>query len=309
MKALIYASRREDALECLGFLNKYASIQGGDIEANLLYTGDRGEIEGARGLAKIFLYSGAKSGDAIASTISRVFTDLGGGILVSVSTKDGLDIICRASSILNIPMVTEVSNIARGDDGVVFERPFMGGRALARYLVKPPIAATIAPGRFPYEGEGVEPEIIGVEGPDSRLRIVEERPKERGAVDIEKAEIVVGVGRGFRSREDLGMVFELAKLINGEVGCTRPIAADYKWLDEDRWIGISGKKIRGKLYIAIGISGAPQHIMAANDTRIIVAINNDKNAPIFNYSDYGVVADLYQFIPALLSRLRERLGR
>ena len=306
---MIYASRRADVSECLGFLNKYASILGEEIEANLLYAGEGGEIEGARGLAKIFLYGGAKYSDAIASTISRVFTDLGGGILISVSTKDGLDIVCRASSILNIPMVTEVSNIASGGDGVVFERPVIGGRALARYLVKPPIAATIAPGKFRHEGEGVEPEIIRIEGPDSRLKIVEERPKEKGAVDIEKAEIVVGVGRGFRSREDLDMAVELAKLINGEVGCTRPIAADYKWLDEDRWIGISGKKIRGKLYIAIGISGAPQHVMAANDTRIIVAINNDKNAPIFNYSDYGVVADLYQFIPALLSRLRERLGR
>ena len=119
---------------------------------------------------------------------------------------------------------------------------------------------------------------------------------------------MVGVGRGFKAKEDLDMAFELAKVLGGEVGCSRPIAADYHWLDEDRWIGISGKKIRGKLYIAIGISGAPQHIMAANDVKVIVAINKDKNAPIFEYADYGVVADLYQFLPVFLERLKTRLG-
>jgi len=100
----------------------------------------------------------------------------------------------------------------------------------------------------------------------------------------------------------------LAEALGGEVGCSRPIAADYKWLDEDRWIGISGKKLRGRLYIAVGISGAPQHIMAANDVKVIVAINKDKNAPIFEYADYGIVGDLYQILPILTRRVRELRG-
>jgi len=84
-----------------------------------------------------------------------------------------------------------------------------------------------------------------------------------------------------------------------------PIAADYGWLPEDRWIGISAKKIRPKLYVALGISGAPQHMAGAMDSKLIVAVNKDKNAPIFQYADYGVIGDLYQVVPALIRRLEE----
>ena len=102
------------------------------------------------------------------------------------------------------------------------------------------------------------------------------------------------------------MAEELAEVLNGAVGASRPIVADYGWLPEDAWIGISGKKIRPKLYLAIGISGAPQHITAAMDSKLIIAINNDKNAPIFQYSDYGIVGDLYKILPILIGRLKEK---
>ncbi len=141
----------------------------------------------------------------------------------------------------------------------------------------------------------------------TRYGVPEEKARE--AVNIEEAEIVVGVGRGFKKKEDLKLAEELAELLGGVVGCTRPIAADYGWLSEDRWIGISGKKIKPKLYLAIGISGAPQHMSAVMDSKVIVAINKDKAAPIFQYADYGVVADLYKFVPILIKKIRERLGK
>ena len=98
-------------------------------------------------------------------------------------------------------------------------------------------------------------------------------------------------------------------MLGAQIGCSRPIAADLKWLSEDHWVGLSGKKVAPKLYLAIGISGAPQHLAGITDAKIVVAVNNDKSAPIFKNADYGVVADLYEFIPVLIKKLKEKLSK
>ncbi|MFN4046557.1 MAG: electron transfer flavoprotein subunit alpha/FixB family protein, partial [Acidilobaceae archaeon] len=144
---------------------------------------------------------------------------------------------------------------------------------------------------------------------DLKVNIVGVRAKELSGVKLEEAEVVVGVGRGFKSRDDLKLAFELAKILGAQVGGTRPIATDFKWLPEDAWIGISGKRIAPKLYIAVGVSGAPQHMSGVSSSKVIVAINKDKTAPIFKQADYGVVADLYKFLPILTSKLRERFPK
>jgi electron transfer flavoprotein alpha subunit len=139
--------------------------------------------------------------------------------------------------------------------------------------------------------------------PTSRLKIAAVEEKSRGAVRLEEAEIIVSVGRGFKKKEDLQMAFELAKVLGGQVGCSRPIAADLKWLPEEHWVGLSGKKVKPKLYLAVGISGQPQHIAGILDSRIIAAINNDPSAPIFQNADYGVVEDLYKIVPILINKI------
>ena len=102
---------------------------------------------------------------------------------------------------------------------------------------------------------------------------------------------------------------ELASLIGGEIGCTRPIAGDLKWLPEDRHIGLSGKRVRPKLYLAIGISGQIQHLVGMRDSRLVVSVNIDPNAPMMKESDYAVPADLYKFIPELIEALKKELGK
>ncbi|PMP96230.1 MAG: electron transfer flavoprotein subunit alpha/FixB family protein, partial [Nitrososphaera sp.] len=163
--------------------------------------------------------------------------------------------------------------------------------------------ATVAPGRFPAPAPSPSAQLkvgtigVGAQGPE----VLGVEQKRREGVDISSAEIVIGVGRGFRSKDDLNIAFRLAELLGGAVGCSRP----YGWLPEDRWIGISAKKIRPKLYLALGISGAPQHMSGVLDSKLIAAVNKDKNAPIFQYADYGVVGDLYQIVPAMVKRLEE----
>ncbi len=305
MKALIIGRKESHLFDGLGFIQSLGEFLGSSIEALGLIYG--GKPNGLKGFTKIIRIDDA-SPEAIANTASKVMDDLKPDIVVGPAEKDGTEILARVSSFFSIPMITEVSGISKVGEGLRLERAIMGGRAMALYPFKTPLAVTVPAKKFKVSLDDSTPEYVDTSIIDGVTKIIEILPKEKGAVNLEAAEIIVGVGRGFKSKDDLAMAFELAELLKGEVGCSRPVAADLKWLGEDRWIGISGKKIRSKLYIAIGISGAPQHIMAASDTKVIVAVNKDKNAPIFTYSDYGVVADLYQFLPVFIKKLKEKKG-
>ena len=128
-------------------------------------------------------------------------------------------------------------------------------------------------------------------------------------VNVEEAEIIVSCGRGLKNKEDIKIIQELADTLKGRtVGCSRPIAADMKWLSEDHWIGLSGHKVKPKLYIAAGISGQIQHIAGMRESGVIVAINKDKDALIFKSADYGIVGDLYEVLPKLTNAIKEKMG-
>ena len=282
----------------------------GAAEAIVLVAGPREAVEKAsfKLFNKIY-YAGEKAQpDQLVELLTRLYDEIKPDIVVGPATKNGNEIAARLAARKDLPMFTEVTGVSVEGDQVAVTRQVMGGRSTAHIKASKPLAITIPLRKWSYEGEVGAP-IEEIELPSPKIKLVEVKEKVREAVNIEEAEIVVGVGRGFKKKEDLKLAEELANLLGGVVGCTRPIAADYGWLSEDRWIGISGKKIRPKLYIAIGISGAPQHMAAAMDSKIIVAINKDKNAPIFQYADYGIVADLYQFVPILIQKLKEKLGK
>ena len=139
-------------------------------------------------------------------------------------------------------------------------------------------------------------------------RLVETKPKTAKGVKLSDAAVIVSFGRGVRKKEDMTIVEELAKTIGGVIGCSRPIAEDLRWLPEDQYVGLSGQKVNPKLYLALGISGQIQHLTGIRNSRIIVAVNNDPKAPIFEYSDYNIVADLYQMVPALIDAVKQ-LGK
>lgn len=124
------------------------------------------------------------------------------------------------------------------------------------------------------------------------------------AVDLTQADIIVAVGRGIKSADNLPLVYALAEVLGAEVGASRPIC-DNEWLPMDRQIGSSGQTVSPKLYIALGISGAIQHIVGMKGSKTIVAINKDPDAPIFDIADYGIVGDLFEVVPALTEKLRE----
>ncbi|MGA9885027.1 MAG: electron transfer flavoprotein subunit alpha/FixB family protein [Candidatus Acidiferrales bacterium] len=161
------------------------------------------------------------------------------------------------------------------------------------------LAAKNASGKAPVKTVSVElkPEQI-------RTKPLERFREAKQAVDLTQAPILVSVGRGIKAPENIPMAEKLAKLLGGEICASRPIC-DEGWLPMDRQIGSSGQTVAPKLYLALGISGAIQHVVGMKGARTIAAINKDQNAPIFEVADYGIVGDLFEIVPALIEALEQ----
>jgi len=161
------------------------------------------------------------------------------------------------------------------------------------------LAVKHATGKAPVKSVSVElkPEQI-------RTRPLELFREAKQAVDLTQAPILVSVGRGIKAPENIPMAEKLAKLMGGEVSASRPIC-DEGWLPMDRQIGSSGQTVMPKLYLALGISGAIQHVVGMKGARTIAAINKDQNAPIFEVADYGIVGDLFEIVPAMIEELEK----
>ncbi|MEW6490687.1 MAG: electron transfer flavoprotein subunit alpha/FixB family protein, partial [Thermodesulfobacteriota bacterium] len=140
----------------------------------------------------------------------------------------------------------------------------------------------------------------------SPVRVVERRVRERETRDLADARVVVAVGRGFAAEDDLGLARELAEVLGGEIGCTRPLSEEMHWLPDQACIGLSGVQVKPELYLGIGISGQIQHLTGARGAKVIAAVNQDENAPIFGAADLGIVGDLYQVLPALVREMRKQ---
>ena len=139
--------------------------------------------------------------------------------------------------------------------------------------------------------------------PDGALTVVGESPLESCGTNLPAADVVVAGGRGFASKEELGLLNDLAHKIGGECGCTRPLAEGVDWMPRETYIGVSGLMLAPKVYVGVGISGQMQHMVGCNRAATLFAINTDKNAPIFKMCDYGLVGDLNEALPALVAAL------
>ena len=299
MKALVVDGSLQEVLESLGAARALGA------EPVVLAYGQAAE-EDLSGLGVKVYKVKAIHPDPIFNAVKKVYEEEKPDIVIGHGSKNNRDVLSRLAGLHDLPMATDVIKAEPAGDGIVYERGFLSERAISKEKMSLPAVMLINAKVFePHKPEG-QAQVIDLPVEEGPVRLVEKRQKQLSGINLEEAEIIVGVGRGFKKKEDLQLAFKLAELLGAQVGATRPIAADYKWLPEDAWIGISGKRVAPKLYIAIGISGAPQHMAGVNNAKIIVAINKDKTAPIFKFADYGVVADLYQFVPILIKKLEER---
>lgn len=218
-------------------------------------------------------------------------------------TKKGKDVGPRLAAHLDWPYAAEVQALSNAS-GWVAERMVLSGNSKATYTMGPNAVATANPKTF--EAGAAPAGTVSASGvAASKVKVVGKKEERHGSFDLGAAPVVVGVGRGFKSQADLKLAEELAKAFpGGAVGCSRPIAADLKWLGEEHWIGLSGHAIKPKAYIACGVSGQIQHIAGIRGSKLIVAINTNKDAPIFGVADYGIVGDLYQVVPKMTQLLK-----
>ncbi|MEK6986395.1 MAG: electron transfer flavoprotein subunit alpha/FixB family protein [Candidatus Thermoplasmatota archaeon] len=255
------------------------------------------------GTAQTFDPAGLPDGDSATLALGlAAAAKQSGAVLVLVgATKKGKDIAPRLAAHLDWPFASEVQSIA---PGWVVERMVLSGNSKATYTmganaVVSVTAKTFEPGAAPSAKVGAS----GIQA--SPVKVIAKKEAKHSSFDLASAPVVVGVGRGFKQQTDLKLADDLAKAFaGGAVGCSRPIAADLKWLGEEHWIGLSGHQIKPKAYIACGVSGQIQHIAGIRGSKLIVAINTNKDAPIFQVCDYGIVGDLYQVIPKLMAALK-----
>jgi electron transfer flavoprotein alpha subunit len=226
-------------------------------------------------------------------------------------TAQGMDFAPSLAAHLKMPLATDCIGIDVKEETLSLTRQLYGGKvnATASFLKKGPYMVTVRQGAFPVvEKDSPAGELISL---PSKLteeglakRFIEYVEAAVGEVDITQADILVSVGRGIKEAENIPIVKEFADLLGGALSCSRPIV-DKKWLPKDRQVGTSGKTVKPKVYIAIGISGAFQHIAGMKGAGTVIAINKDPKAPIFGVANYGIVADLFKIVPVLKDKVKE----
>jgi electron transfer flavoprotein alpha subunit len=222
------------------------------------------------------------------------------------------DFVPKLAARMERPLVTDVTAVKGAGGQRTFVRPMFQGKLTADVLVDgpPPHFVTCQIGAFRADqaAKGASP--APIRGLDIRLDpgAIRQKPEPpfqqaRQSVDLSQAERIVAVGRGIKGPEHLPVAQRLAEALSAELGASRPIC-DAGWLPMERQVGSSGQTVSPKLYVALGISGAIQHLVGMKGAQTIVAINKDPDAPIFEVADYGIVGDLFEIVPAMVAALK-----
>jgi electron transfer flavoprotein alpha subunit len=237
----------------------------------------------------------------------KLFNELKPDAVLFANAPFGMDIAPQLSAKLGVPLVTNVVGVKRENDGFTATSLVYGGRVLVDLAVDAPAIFVVNRGYYDAEeGKGqsnVKKVQMDVSDGVELLRVI--KPEEVG-VDISKADVVVSVGRGIGDQSNIELAEELAELLDGALAGSRPVI-DQGWLPKTRQVGRSGKTVTGKLYLALGISGATEHVEGVK-AKNVIAVNIDKDAPIFRVANVGVVADVLELLPVLIDKIKELKG-
>ena len=299
----------ETAFEILAKGREIADSLKSELAAISIEKNGKEETYIAYGADKVYSIDSEPQADLIVDSISKLIDQYKPEILLIGGTRLGKEVAPRIAQKFGVGCITDGVDFSLGKGELIVKRFVLGGRFIAtqRFLRKPQIV-TVPTRRFEKKlDKDRKGEIIktSLKPAEPRVQVLEIKDKTSQLLRIEEADIIVSVGRGLKKKEDLELIASLAKALGGAVGCSRSVAADLKWLPEEHWVGLSGHKVKPRLYIAIGISGQIQHIAGIRDAKTIIAINNDPNAPIFKACDYGIVGDLYDIVPALTNAIKK----
>ena len=308
---------KKSTLSVIAFAKEAAALTGDTFDILVLGSGIAGVASQLTGFGagKVYTVDAPHFANYLAQShahaIAEVARQANATIVVASASTSGKDCLPRVAVKLEAGMASEV--VGLGSQGRTYLRPMWAGNVMGEVEITTPVhVLTVRVAEFDAAaaGAGQSP----VESFDStfdpgtlKMRLVEFKPTVSARPDLSEAAYVIAGGRGLKSKENFGMVDALADLLGGAVGATRA-AVDAEFIENEYQIGQTGKIIAPDLYIGIGISGAIQHLAGMKNSKVIVAINKDEEAPIFSVADYGLVADLFKVLPELTERVKQVKG-
>lgn len=256
------------------------------------------------GVAKVLVAEDPGLGHRLAEPTAALIVSLAGDYshILAPATTDAKNILPRVAALLDVMVISDVSGVIDGD---TFERPIYAGNALQTVKSADSIkVVSIRTSTFDAAGDGGSAPVETIAAADNPglSEWVEDKVAETDRPELTSAKVVVSGGRGVGSEDDFAMIEKLADKLGAAVGASRA-AVDSGYAPNDWQVGQTGKVVAPDLYIAVGISGAIQHLAGMKDSKVIVAINKDEEAPIFQVADYGLVADLFSAVPELTDKL------
>lgn len=312
MSVLVFAESnkgnfKKAALESVTYGKKVANMLG--ITCNALTVGDAVNAEqlGQYGASTVYNVAGVSAFDSqvYTSIITDAAKQTGATVVIVANTSTGKALAGRIAVRLNAGLVSGANALPTVDGGFKVRKGVFSGKAIAEFTLSSDIKV------ISLTGNALAPEIMGsnvavtplsISAPASRITVKSVKTAE-GIVPLPEAELVVSAGRGLKDPSNWGIVEELATTLGATTACSRPVA-DAHWRPHHEHVGQTGVAIRPNLYIAIGISGAIQHLAGVNNSRVIVVINKDPEAPFFKAADYGVVGDLFDVVPKLTAAVK-----
>jgi len=319
---LAVLEQRGDALRKVSYeVVTAAQRLGGTIEAVVCATGGGGAVQGAEQLGKFGAdkvvtltnpsfarYDPEGSAQALADRVRQ------GGYqaVVFAASATGKDLAPRVAAKLGVALVADITELAAEGGAIVATRPVYAGKALQKVKVRAqPAVLSVRPNVFtPVERpKAGAAETVAVAISPSRVVVREVKAAPEGTLDVAEAQVIISGGRGLKEPANFKVLEDLARAFGGRaaVGASRAVV-DAGWRAHADQVGQTGKTVSPSLYIAVGISGAIQHLAGMRTSKVIVAINKDKDAPIFKVADYGVVGDLFEIVPKLADEIRKLHG-
>jgi electron transfer flavoprotein alpha subunit len=322
MKILAFAEQRDgvikkSSLEAAQAAAGLATKAGGTCTGLVVGSGvaaNAAEL-GAYGVGRVIVVDqpdlARHSNTAVAKVIAEIAQREGAEVVVLSASQTGKDLAPRVAVKLGAGLAADCVALAIDGASIVCTRPVFAGKALVDVTVEVPVKVlTLRPNVFtatPGQGTATVETATVQLGAGDFGAVVTETKVASGRPDVTEADIIVSGGRGLKAPEHFRMIEELADALGAAVGASRAVV-DAGWRPHDEQVGQTGKTVAPTLYVACGISGAVQHLAGMSSSKYIVAINKDKDAPIFQVADYGIVGDVFEILPELTARVKEMAG-
>jgi electron transfer flavoprotein alpha subunit len=315
MSVLVYIESpkgqfKKTGLEVASYASKVAQSMGTEAIALVIGNAQNAGQLGQYGISKVLHVNSNETIEFDAQSFTKVIYDIasahGATTVILSNTANGKGLTGRLAIRMDAGSVSGANSLPDLSNGFVVSKSVYSGKAIVKYNITTTNKVISVMGNSlqpEATGSDVSAEQIQVSFPTTKLKVLERKTSE-GIVPLPEAELVVSAGRGMKGPENWGIIEDLATSLGATTACSRPVA-DTHWRPHHEHVGQTGVAIRPNLYIAAGISGAIQHLAGVNNSKVIVVINKDPEAPFFKAADYGVVGDLFDVVPRLTAAIKK----